>query len=260
MGPRAGDAGRAGRAVLDTWYPDAAARGAPGRRRRRRAGLAGGGRRPRRAPRRAHRAGADRDRLARRAARRRARRLPAPAPALAPADPARTRPNLTGIFGVLPNVAWTTPRPGRRRRRCPRVRMRFRAAGEPLAVTSVDKFPRMTDYVVPVGRADRRRRPRPARRAPRRGHDRDARGLRQLQRRHARRLDGRGPDLGRRRRRRRLRHRRRRVDHGHAVGRRHRGHLDRRALPARRQRRPRHLARRRLHRRGRASTSRRARA
>ena len=29
--------------------------------------------------------------------------------------------------------------------------MRFRAAGEPLQVFSVDKFPRMTDYVVPSG-------------------------------------------------------------------------------------------------------------
>ena len=29
--------------------------------------------------------------------------------------------------------------------------MRFRAAGEPLAVTSIDKFPRMTDYVAPSG-------------------------------------------------------------------------------------------------------------
>ncbi len=58
--------------------------------------------------------------------------------------------NLDGIFGVLANVAWTTRGPvdpatltG--------VRMRFRAAGEPFSVTSVDKFPRMTDYVVPPG-------------------------------------------------------------------------------------------------------------
>jgi 2,3,4,5-tetrahydropyridine-2,6-dicarboxylate N-succinyltransferase len=29
--------------------------------------------------------------------------------------------------------------------------MRFRAAGEPLNVTSVDRFPRMTDYVAPSG-------------------------------------------------------------------------------------------------------------
>jgi 2,3,4,5-tetrahydropyridine-2-carboxylate N-succinyltransferase len=31
------------------------------------------------------------------------------------------------------------------------VQRRFRAAGEPFQVTSVDKFPRMTDYVVPSG-------------------------------------------------------------------------------------------------------------
>ena len=48
-------------------------------------------------------------------------------------------------------------------------------------------------------------------------HDRHARGLRQLQRRHARRLDGRGTHLAGRRRRRRHGHRRRRIDHGHAV-------------------------------------------
>ncbi len=33
----------------------------------------------------------------------------------------------------------------------PAARLRFRAAGEPFAVTSVDKFPRMTDYVAPGG-------------------------------------------------------------------------------------------------------------
>jgi 2,3,4,5-tetrahydropyridine-2-carboxylate N-succinyltransferase len=58
--------------------------------------------------------------------------------------------SLEGIFGVLPNVAWTSRGPvdpadlGE-------VRMRFRTAGEPLHVFAVDKFPRMTDYVVPSG-------------------------------------------------------------------------------------------------------------
>ena len=58
--------------------------------------------------------------------------------------------DLTGVFGVLNNVAWTSHGPvdpaalsG--------VRMRFRAAGEPFTVTSIDKFPRMTDYVAPAG-------------------------------------------------------------------------------------------------------------
>ena len=58
--------------------------------------------------------------------------------------------DLTGIFGVLPNVAWTTHGPVLPAD-LPAVRMRFRAAGEPLAVTSIDKFPRMTDYVAPSG-------------------------------------------------------------------------------------------------------------
>ena len=58
--------------------------------------------------------------------------------------------NLTGIFGVLPNVAWTNLGP------CAVAdvdvtRLRVRAAGAVLQVASVDKFPRMTDYVVPGG-------------------------------------------------------------------------------------------------------------
>jgi 2,3,4,5-tetrahydropyridine-2-carboxylate N-succinyltransferase len=57
--------------------------------------------------------------------------------------------NLEGIFGVLGNVVWTSAGP------CPpddfeTTRMRLRAAG-PLQVFGVDKFPRMTDYVVPTG-------------------------------------------------------------------------------------------------------------
>ena len=63
--------------------------------------------------------------------------------------------DLTGIFGVLPNVAWTAHGPVLPAD-LPAVRMRFRAAGDPLAVTSIDKFPRMTDYVAPEQRhADR---------------------------------------------------------------------------------------------------------
>ena len=58
--------------------------------------------------------------------------------------------NVDGIFGVLPNVAWTAHGPvpveG-----LPGARMRARMAGEPLIVLSVDKFPRMVDYVVPTG-------------------------------------------------------------------------------------------------------------
>ena len=58
--------------------------------------------------------------------------------------------NLDGVFGLLSNVAWTSRGPVD----VPAVaatRLRCRAAGIPFAVTSVDKFPRMTDYVVPAG-------------------------------------------------------------------------------------------------------------
>jgi 2,3,4,5-tetrahydropyridine-2-carboxylate N-succinyltransferase len=58
--------------------------------------------------------------------------------------------NLDGIFAVLNNVAWTSHGPVDAAA-VPEVQRRFRAAGEPFQVTSVDKFPRMTDYVVPPG-------------------------------------------------------------------------------------------------------------
>jgi 2,3,4,5-tetrahydropyridine-2-carboxylate N-succinyltransferase len=66
--------------------------------------------------------------------------------------------NLDGIFAALPNNAWTSlgPVPVEE---IEQVRLRARAAGKHLSVTSVDKFPRMTDYVVPsgvrIGDADR---------------------------------------------------------------------------------------------------------
>ncbi|WP_380166119.1 2,3,4,5-tetrahydropyridine-2,6-dicarboxylate N-succinyltransferase [Jannaschia sp. R86511] len=59
---------------------------------------------------------------------------------------------LDGLFGTLSNVVWTSLGP------CPvenfaETRARLLAAhpGERVVVTSVDKFPRMTDYVVPSG-------------------------------------------------------------------------------------------------------------
>jgi 2,3,4,5-tetrahydropyridine-2-carboxylate N-succinyltransferase len=58
--------------------------------------------------------------------------------------------SLEGLFGVLPNVAWTSHGPVDPVALA-EVRLRFRGAGEPLQVFSVDKFPRMTDYVVPSG-------------------------------------------------------------------------------------------------------------
>jgi 2,3,4,5-tetrahydropyridine-2-carboxylate N-succinyltransferase len=58
--------------------------------------------------------------------------------------------NVDGIFGVLNNVVWTTEGP------CAvegftAVKRLLTAAGRPPAVTSVDKFPRMIDYVIPSG-------------------------------------------------------------------------------------------------------------
>lgn len=58
--------------------------------------------------------------------------------------------NLQGAFGVLRNIAWTSEGaitledlPGRQ--------LRARAKGEVIDVMSVDKFPKMTNYVVPAG-------------------------------------------------------------------------------------------------------------
>ena len=58
--------------------------------------------------------------------------------------------SLDGVFGVLVNVAWTSLGPVAADR-LDEARLRARIAGTPLAVTSVDKFPRMSDYVVPSG-------------------------------------------------------------------------------------------------------------
>ena len=65
--------------------------------------------------------------------------------------------NLDGVFGLLSNVVWTNHGP------CPvegfeATRLRLRSRG-PVTVHSIDKFPRMVDYVVPsgvrIGDADR---------------------------------------------------------------------------------------------------------
>jgi 2,3,4,5-tetrahydropyridine-2-carboxylate N-succinyltransferase len=58
--------------------------------------------------------------------------------------------NVEGIFGVLPNVVWTTLGPVAVDT-LPAARMRARVAQSPFTVLSVDKFPRMVDYVVPSG-------------------------------------------------------------------------------------------------------------
>src|SRR3954469_21534928 len=58
--------------------------------------------------------------------------------------------NMDGIFGVLQNVAWTGLGPVAVER-VEAVRLRARAEGRHLEVYGLDKFPRMTDYVVPSG-------------------------------------------------------------------------------------------------------------
>lgn len=58
--------------------------------------------------------------------------------------------NLTGLFGVLRNVAWTNEGAidiGE----LPARQLQARLAGSLLSVDSVDKFPKMVDYVVPAG-------------------------------------------------------------------------------------------------------------
>ena len=58
--------------------------------------------------------------------------------------------SLEGLFGLLANVAWTSigpvPVDG-----VEAARLAVRAEGGQLAVFGIDKFPRMTDYVVPSG-------------------------------------------------------------------------------------------------------------
>ena len=56
--------------------------------------------------------------------------------------------NLDGIFGRLPNVAWTTAGPMRPEDYSARI-PHLRRAG--ISLVGLDKFPRLTDYVVPAG-------------------------------------------------------------------------------------------------------------
>jgi 2,3,4,5-tetrahydropyridine-2,6-dicarboxylate N-succinyltransferase len=58
--------------------------------------------------------------------------------------------NLEGVFGLLNNVAWTSLGPVAADD-VEQVRLRARIMGARLEVYGVDKFPRMTDYVVPSG-------------------------------------------------------------------------------------------------------------
>ncbi|RST10134.1 2,3,4,5-tetrahydropyridine-2,6-dicarboxylate N-succinyltransferase [Streptomyces sp. WAC05950] len=58
--------------------------------------------------------------------------------------------NLDGVFGLLTNVAWTSLGPVAVDQ-VETVRLNARAEGLHLQVASIDKFPRMTDYVAPKG-------------------------------------------------------------------------------------------------------------
>ena len=58
--------------------------------------------------------------------------------------------NLEGLFGVLPNVAWTSEG-AIDLNELPQRQLDARLRGEVLEVSCVDKFPKMTNYVVPSG-------------------------------------------------------------------------------------------------------------
>ncbi|GMG87496.1 2,3,4,5-tetrahydropyridine-2,6-dicarboxylate N-succinyltransferase [Biformimicrobium ophioploci] len=58
--------------------------------------------------------------------------------------------NIDGIFGVLPNVAWTN-QGAVDLQELPERQLQARLAGEVLEVACVDKFPKMSNYVVPAG-------------------------------------------------------------------------------------------------------------
>lgn len=58
--------------------------------------------------------------------------------------------SLAGIFPLLPNVAWTN-RGAVDLAELAELQLEARLKGELLEVFSVDKFPKMTDYVVPAG-------------------------------------------------------------------------------------------------------------
>ena len=58
--------------------------------------------------------------------------------------------NLTGIFAKLPNVAWTN-RGAIDPEELTEAQTRARVKGELLEVAAVDKFPKMTNYIVPSG-------------------------------------------------------------------------------------------------------------
>jgi 2,3,4,5-tetrahydropyridine-2,6-dicarboxylate N-succinyltransferase len=58
--------------------------------------------------------------------------------------------NLDGLFGILPNVAWTSEG-AIALDELPDRQLAARMRGEILEVSCIDKFPKMTNYVVPTG-------------------------------------------------------------------------------------------------------------
>jgi len=58
--------------------------------------------------------------------------------------------NISGIFGVLPNVAWTNEG-AVDLSELTEKQLQARASGRHLSVNCIDKFPKMTDYVAPSG-------------------------------------------------------------------------------------------------------------
>jgi len=58
--------------------------------------------------------------------------------------------SLDGVFGLLPNVAWTDHGP-LEVEAVDAVRLELAGRGAQLRVNSIDRFPRMTDYVTPSG-------------------------------------------------------------------------------------------------------------
>lgn len=58
--------------------------------------------------------------------------------------------NLTGLFAALPNVAWTN-KGAIDLEELPQAQLQARLQGEVLEVNCVDKFPKMTNYIVPAG-------------------------------------------------------------------------------------------------------------
>jgi len=58
--------------------------------------------------------------------------------------------DLSGMFGLLPNIAWTNEG-AIDLQELPQRQLQARLEGKALSVDCVDKFPKMTDYVVPAG-------------------------------------------------------------------------------------------------------------